>query len=155
MLDRARQYLAARSMQVMFVSWRDTVINMKQRKLLALEVDRFYNKKVYRRVYQNLVNYVLRRRHLQAIADEMQHRISLRIYRSTMETMVVKFARKVNRRQRQEAFKQKKEAKLQNITYWSWANKFRHLIARERHVSQKHRVLVKQRFFYSWLQLGQ
>ena len=47
MLDRARQYLAARSMQVMFVSWRDTVINMKQRKLLALEVDRFYNKKVY------------------------------------------------------------------------------------------------------------
>ena len=69
--------------------------------------------------------------------------------------MVVKFARKVNLRQRQQAFRQKKDAKLQTVTYWSWANKFRHLIARERHVSHKHRALVKQRFFYSWLHLGQ
>ena len=64
LLDRARQYLAARSLQAMFVAWRDTATNLKQRKILTYEVYRFYDKKVYRRTFQTIVNYVLRRRHL-------------------------------------------------------------------------------------------
>ena len=51
MLNRARQFLTARSTDVLFNAWRDAVNTIKQRRMLALEVERFYNKKILRRVH--------------------------------------------------------------------------------------------------------
>ena len=52
MLLRAKQYLAAKNVNSVFIAWRDAINTIKQRKLLALEVEKFYDKKVMRKVYQ-------------------------------------------------------------------------------------------------------
>lgn len=51
MLVRARQFLAARSLQLLFYAWKDANMHMRQRNLLSMEVERFYNKKIYRMVF--------------------------------------------------------------------------------------------------------
>ena len=71
MLLRAKQYMAGRSLQALFQGWRDAISTFKQRKMLAAEVEKFYEKKVMRKVHQSLVGYSIRRHNLSVIGAEV------------------------------------------------------------------------------------
>ena len=53
-----------------------------------VEVERFYNKKVYRRIYQSLVSYTGKRLNLASLGAQLRTRMNQRIYRQVLITMI-------------------------------------------------------------------
>ena len=120
--------------------------------MLALEVERFYNKKILRRVHQALVFYTIKRRNLAAIGAEVQTRMNLRIDKQVLFQMICKYAKKVDLKQRKKDFISKKKQEAEYQYFYFWAHKFRNLKMRECQISRTHSILVKKNIFTHWLQ---
>ena len=61
-----------------------------------MEVEKFYSKKVLRKVHQALVHYCVKKRNLAVIGEEVKNRMNQRIYRQVLVNMIMKYAKKAD-----------------------------------------------------------
>ena len=118
--------------------------------MLAVEVVKFYEKKVMRKVHQAMFYYTQRRHNLISIGQEVQTRMNQRIYRQVLLNMICKYAKNADLKRRQKEFFDKRVKRAESRFYFTWAYKYRNLKIRESHISKTHHFLVKKKMFSYW-----